>query len=328
MKPRMLRFAPFVALFISGFAFAQNADAPDPVVRVTLDSGDTLRGVFVSRSEEEVVFLHPVLGRVAVPMANVVAMEMLPPDAAAAPVTPAPAGSGDPAEAGGVATPVPDPDKDKPKWTGEFEFGASGSEGNTDRTNIRAGFGAERKEEFEILSLSATYRLGYESGDKNENRLQLSARQEWLIPDSRWSYFVQSSLDVDEFKDYDARLAAAAGFGYRFIETDETTLVGRIGLGGSYEFGGAEEIVPEGLLGVDFRHRLNDRVDFTANATYFPDLSELGEFRLIAESALDVSLQEQGKLMLRLGVRDEYDSHVTNAEKNDFYYFASLVYKF
>lgn len=302
-------------LCAAGAAEAQIQDVEE--VRVTLPNGNVVTGQVVSRTDENITINNETFGQLTIPIVDGVAVETIAgPGAAEQP----------PAE---EESPVEEVDENP--WEIRFELGASGSRGNTDRDNFRSAITLNRDTDEMTTLISADYRWAAEDGSTTENRFYLRGRNEWKVPDSKWSYFAQGDADIDEFKDYDIRVSLFGGAGYRFIDTDEEKFKGRIGLGASRPFGAPQddEWVPEGMLGVDYFLKINDSVTFTALAEYYPNLEDLNEFRARGEAAVEIALDNDKTWFLRLNVEDRYESQVgPGVEKNDFYYGAAILLVF
>jgi putative salt-induced outer membrane protein YdiY len=297
----------------AGAAEAQIQDVEE--VRITLPNGNVVTGQVVTRTDENITINNETFGSLTIPLVEGVTVETI-----------ASAGEQPPAE---EESPVEEAEA-KP-WEIRFQLGASGSRGNTDRDNLRTAVTLNRETDRMISFVSADYRWAAENGDTTENRFFLRGRNEWLIEDSRWSYFVQGDADVDEFKDYDVRVSLFGGAGYRFIDTEEERLTGRIGLGASRPFGASQddEWVPEGLLGVDYFNKINESVTFTALAEFYPDLEDLNEFRARGEAAVEIALDKDNTWFLRLNVENRYESQVgPGTDKNDFFYGAAILLVF
>ncbi|MFG0273429.1 MAG: YdiY family protein [Phycisphaerales bacterium] len=302
-------------LSVAGAASAQVEDIEE--VRVTLPNGNVVTGELVSRTDENITINNETFGRLTIPLAEGVSVETI--SVVSEEEQP-------PAEEEAALEAV-----EENPWEIRFELGASGSRGNTDRDNLRTAITLNRDTEEMATLISADYRWAAEDGGTTENRFYARARNEWKVPDSKWSYFVQGDADVDEFKDYDVRVSLFGGAGYLFIDTEEEKFKGRIGLGASRPFGAPQddEWVPEGLLGIDYFKKLNDSVTFTALAEYYPNLEDLNEFRARGEAALEIALDKDKTWFLRLNVEDRYESQVgPGVDKNDFYYGAAILLVF
>lgn len=216
-------------------------------------------------------------------------------------------------------------------WDGSVAFGLTGNSGNTENLSIRGTIGAKRTTERYETTLGLLYAYASTDSEETENRLRFDARNDWLFGEgSRWRYFISAFAEYDEFQDWDYRLGIFNGVGYDFIKNERTTLTGRAGFGVVKDFGGENDDVRlEGLLGLDWTHQLNDRNKLYASATYYPDFTDMPEFRLEAKAGWEIKLDETNGMFLNLGVEDRYSSNPGgDAESNDFAYFALLGWNF
>ncbi len=311
-------------LSLASIATAQDEAAP-PDTRLILDTGDIIMGKLLSSSDDFVSIDHPILGAITLPMSRVRSLTNISPEQARMyeqePEPPA-AQPEPPAQEKTLDLP------EESHWKLRFEAGLTGAEGNTERADSRLAFTAKRELENEIFNFIAEYYLSFDGGDRTQNKLHARAHQEWLEPETPWTQWIQADIDIDEFKDYNIRYSATAGLGYRFFDTERTTLTGRAGFGFSYEQGGREELIPEGFLGFDLRHIINDHLTWTAFGEYYPEFRNVGEYRARAGTALEIDLMEDNSLFLHLGIEDEYLSVPGDAKNNDIRYFATLVYEF
>jgi len=315
-----------------------------------LSTGDTLVGRFVTCEDTAAVVDHDILGRLALPadaIAEVVAgkpgedlivdIKVSTDEAGAEAAVPEPPAA-------------PAPEEPEPKlWKSQAEFGLNGSEGNSERLSVRLGARSKRSTDRNVLSLEALYTRSDEASDGNdrettENKATGKINNDWLFEDSAWRYFLSGAAEYDEFQDYDARLSASMGPAYAFIDDDDTSLIGRAGIGTSWKVGGEDDDpVFELVFGYDFEHAFTERSKIVSSAKIFPNMSETGEFRTVAQLAYDIKLDAPLALTLRLGVEDRYDSTIEDTfmddgmgglildeefEKNDLDYFATLLWDF
>ncbi len=215
-------------------------------------------------------------------------------------------------------------------WKGSVEAGLTGSGGNTDRISFRTSVNAKRTTERYETSFGAAYQYAKSEGQESANRLELNLRNDWLFKDSKWRFFAQGKYEGDQFQDWDHRLSGFAGVGYEFIKNEKTLLIGRVGFGGSYEIGGEdEEFRPEGLVGVEYARQLTERQRLTAASEYYPDLSDLGEFRWNNRATWEVMVDPETNLFLRLGAEHRHDSQPgTGRKHNDLDYFLTMGWSF
>lgn len=219
-------------------------------------------------------------------------------------------------------------------WEGSVELGITGSAGNSETFNFRTGISLERMRPTMETRVGLLYKYSTDEGVESQNRFEASARNDWLVPDSRWRYFVQGKYEFDEFQSWDSRISGFGGVGYEFIRPEDQpaniSLVGRAGVGGSQTIGGPDEtFTPEGLLGLDFDWIIKDGQKFFVHTELFPSLDEFGDFRWITDVGYEILLSEENNLFLKLGAQDRYDSDPGgSAKRNDIDYYVTLGWKF
>lgn len=215
-------------------------------------------------------------------------------------------------------------------WTGSIDFGINGATGNTETFNGRGALGLNRKTDRLDTKINFMYIYGTDDGEKSESRGELGARNDWLLGESPWFLFALGRLEYDEFKDWDWRLTLAAGVGYKFIRTDSTSLMGRLGPAFTREFGGTDEDWHiEALIGGDFEHKFDERQKIFATADFFLSLDEYPDYRFLVKAGYEFVVDPKTKLTFKVGIEDEYDqSPGPGVRRNDFRYFATLGWVF
>lgn len=219
-------------------------------------------------------------------------------------------------------------------WEGSVELGITGSAGNSETFNFRTGIALERIRPKMETRVGLLYNYSTDDGSETKNRFEASARNDWLMPDSRWRYFVQGKYEFDEFQSWDSRISGFGGVGYEFIRPEDQpanlSLVGRAGLGGAQTIGGPDEsFTPEALLGLDFDWVIKDGQKFFVHTELFPSLDEFGDFRWITDVGYEILLSQENNLFLKLGVQDRYDTNPGGmAKRNDVDYYVTLGWKF
>lgn len=213
-------------------------------------------------------------------------------------------------------------------WEGGAEIGINGTEGNSEALSVRAGYNLKRKTEKYELSSDLTYLKASADGIETQHNSLQNGRYERLFGDHPWTFFIQESLEYDEFKAFDLRLAVNAGIGIRLIETESTKLKARFGAGTSREFGGPnKDWVPEALYGADFERQLTKRQKLTLKTDYFPEWGNLSNYRLVTDFGWEVLLDEEHNLNFKLSVNDRYDSTPNGRKPNDINYALLLLWK-
>lgn len=214
-------------------------------------------------------------------------------------------------------------------WGGGVEFGLNGSQGNVDILKVRAGVDLKYDDPSNVFVLSGLYVFSEQGGSVLEQKGLLTTRDE--IPfDAAWAWFAQGQLEYDQFRAIDFRLAAHNGLAFKAYDDGVVKVKVRGGIGGSREFGGAPgtDWIPEAQAGADYEYLLSNRTRFCLTGDYYPDLRDTSHYRIRARATLDVLIDPELNLVLRLGVQDRYDSRPLGAKNNDLDYFLSILFRF
>ena len=215
-------------------------------------------------------------------------------------------------------------------WDWSANVAMTGASGNTENFGARTALEGQRNTSKYETKLNLSYIYGTSDGTKNTSRGELALRNDWLT-EGKWRYFAQGKYEYDEFQIWNHRISGAGGVGYEFINDDKQTLIGRAGLGFSYEMGGRadEKIIPEGLLGLDWTYKLSDNSTLTASTTYYPSFDDFGEFRWNTSAGLEVVMDSETGMTLNTGFEHRHDSDPGSGFKpNDINYYMGLGWKF
>ena len=217
-------------------------------------------------------------------------------------------------------------------WDWKAFAGITGASGNSENFSARAAIDGERFTSKYETKVGASYIYGSADGNKDTSRGEAYINNDWLLEDSKWRVFAAGKYEYDEFQAWDHRLSASLGLGYELYENEDTTLLlGRVGLGAYYEIGSMadEKLVPEGVLGLELRHKLSENAKLAASSTYYPSLDEFGEFRWVNVAGLEVVMDEDSGLTLNTGFEHRHDSQPgTGRKPNDVIYYMGLGWNF
>jgi uncharacterized protein DUF481 len=93
--------------------------------------------------------------------------------------------------------------------------------------------------------------------------------------------FVSADFATDELQSLDLRCVFGGGIGYHFINTPSTTLDFLAGLNYTHEaYSTFSRNFPAAILGEELTHKLGASTLLTEKFGFFPDLSNLGEYRV------------------------------------------------
>lgn len=314
------------SLVLAPSAMGQAADL------IKLNSGEVLSGKVLSQTDKVVKFQHPVLGVIDLPLNQVTILQNLTAKIAAEEKAKAEeAAKAKTAEAAKTAGVKTDPDSFFEGWKGRIEGGLNGSAGNSESLSLRFVLGLKRTTEEMETQVGSSYFYATDEGNKSKSRAETFARNDWFFKDSPWGLFALGRIEYDEFQSWLWRLSGYAGPSYTVIKDDTTLLRFRVGGGVQRELGrnNRNEFIPEGLFGVDFTHKLNDRTNIFANADYLPSLRDFSQYRIVAKGGLEFIIDPKSGMSLKLGAEDRYNSEPgTDRKKNDVEYFLTVGWDF
>ncbi|MEM7807187.1 MAG: DUF481 domain-containing protein, partial [Planctomycetota bacterium] len=298
---------------------------------IELDSGTRLRGVVVNETEERLVFDADGLGEVTIDPATVA--KRLPDSA---PIRPKPSKADFGPPPGLFGTGI------LRGFNKSVSLGISGREADTSDLNVNASAEADFNGDDRRWVFRSAYFFGTSDGERSQDEAFANLRRDWKLPGRPPFLFAEGRGQYDDFQDWQARLGGFAGVGYAFagpdsaqsggwptIENDQLTLLGRVGAGGSYEFGTVNEFAPEALIAGEVEYKFDDGKSFRIVNTIFPDLDDTGEFRNTTEASLKVVIDHGLGLNLKVGAFNEYLSETEgDTSHNSLSYFLNLVYDF
>ncbi|MEO9969326.1 MAG: DUF481 domain-containing protein [Hyphomonadaceae bacterium] len=165
-------------------------------------------------------------------------------------------------------------------WSGEGNFGAGITTGNTDTVDIAVGLKLSKDFDPWKVSLEGGYDFGEVDGVDNRNRWHIGGQGERTFND-RWYGFVNASYEEDQFSGFDSRLFVGVGAGYHIFK--EKPLTWSVEVAPGYRRSQiADEIIPAlptpiivtpGFTANDFAVRGSSRFayDFNENVTFTND---------------------------------------------------------
>lgn len=316
---------------LSAFVFCLSPLLADelPNLRIQLRNGDSISGRLVSEDSTNLVLKTSWSASLSVPKAEVTKRDVLPDPApavvvvatnapAAAPKPPAPAPAPTPVvaakppppPAAAPAKPAVPPPKPKPKseWALELEVGADMAYSTVDRSLYHGRF--KLAHTYGRLRNSAEYRAAYgeSQGVLSENRMDGSIKTDFDLNQKKVFIYNLAGISYDEVRNIDLRYEVGPGLGYHLIQKPKFTL--DLEGGGTFEHRefanrSADENI---LLRVAERTTWNisSKVSMDQRLEFFPNVDELGEFRIRFEANLRYSFWKN--VYLNLGLTDQWES--------------------
>mgnify|MGYP002624855412 CR=1 FL=1 len=293
--------------------------APAAAEEIVLVSGERLEADVLERGPAGVWLQHGILGRLWVRADQLQSVGGRPLVAPAPPVEAPGTEAAPPADA-----PPPGP------WKFTLEVGASGKSGNSDTSDLHAAIVATQEDAVGRWKAEGIYDYGEADKAKTKERGELRLTRDLKLADSPWFVFATGRVEWDDFQEWDDRVTAGVGAGRTLAEAPDHALRLRVGIQAIRESGSADESWrPEGSLGAEGHWQINAEQRIEGSTTYYPDLEETGERRIESALSWSIKLDNADNLRLKLGIKNEYDSHRTDPfDTNDFQYFAALLYEF
>lgn len=210
-------------------------------------------------------------------------------------------------------------------WSGEAEFGANSSSGNSDNSSAIGKVDVSRGSGMWIHNLIGDVYKADADGVDTADRFSIGYKPKRLIND-RTYLFGLLNYDEDSFANIDSRERAAIGMGHFFINDDQTLLLGEIGIGASsidFTSGGSSDT--DGLLYLHGKYRTN----VMENAQFIADVTvNGGGDNTYTEGNLGFQVGIGGNLALKAtyGLRRNSDIVGSRGEKDDTVTNLTLVY--
>jgi putative salt-induced outer membrane protein YdiY len=294
-----------------------------------LRNGDRVTGEIVSETATEVTLRSGALGKVTIPVGEILKREqVVAKTAAPAPstnvvtVTP-PTGVTNAPSATAKAPVV------KPKhWNSELQFGLNLRYSTRDQQEAlivaKSTYSNGRFREI----LDYNYAYGETEGVLSANRMSGSSKTEWDIKPKVYAFGL-AGAGYDEIRKIDRSFEVNPGVGYQWIKKPELVFKTEVGLGYQDQFfaDGREVNAYSGRLAGIFTWRIWDKLIADGRAEYFPNISAVDEYRLRFESTLRYPLLKN--LSLNLIVLDLYDTQApAKVENNDLQVRSAIGVKF
>jgi putative salt-induced outer membrane protein YdiY len=180
-------------------------------------------------------------------------------------------------------------------WRGYFDANLALTAGNAETKTISNAAGATRETTRDTIKLYFTslFAENATTGDSvvTANAIRGGSRYELNVSDKMFTYgFVD--LEYDEFQSLDLRNVLGGGFGYHAVKNDRMKFDVFGGGAFNQEFfdNDITRRSAELTLGQEFSYTLTDRTSFNERLTFYPNLSQTGEYRLQFDTGLVTDL--------------------------------------
>jgi len=271
---------------------------------IELKNGDKLDVKIIEETDKNLVVEHPQLGRV------IISKEDIKPPAPPEPPNPGLFGT-----------------DFLLGWNRNIGAGISGSDGNSTDMSLNASVNLAREAKTFRGTFASAFFFATNEKETITNEFFANYQHDFLLGESDYFIFIQGRYQYDEFQAWKNRISSSGGLGYQILKREKLSLEAELGFGFSRSWGEENQWRPEGVLGVVFVWKPLEGHEFTADATYYPNFSDLPEFRLLANAAYIVGVTQIEGLSLKFGLKNEYDSDQPDMN-NNLKYYGNLVYDF
>lgn len=307
---------------------------------LTLKNGDRLSGKIVEESDEAVVIETEYAGKLKIARKHIEKVIKTSPAIttakAASTAAPKPIAAAVPAETVVVRKSSSNGFVGKMRsittgWDGTANIGFSYTSGNSNNITMTTGLRASKSRPQDGLTIYVrslwNSNHGSQTNITTQNAFWGGARYDRTI-DRRLFGFVSYDFERDKPKRLRFRSVAGGGLGHRTIKNDRTELelLGGLAWNRTWQTTG-DTNTPEGLAGVTFRHKINDKLRLQNAATFFQNVTDLNEYRAIFDATLSIDVTKKVGFYISVGDRFNSDPFGT-AKKNDFLFTTGMKWNF
>ncbi len=215
-------------------------------------------------------------------------------------------------------------------WSATAEFGLNGQTGNSQRLGFRGRGEVRRETDFDRLSVYMQGEFARQDGVRSENEIMGGSKLEVDVTD-RWYALGKIDLEFDEFENLDLRTRINAGMGYFVIDKEKEHLKVFGSPGYQHESFMDGRTVDQAImeLGWDYLKQFTPWLLFTQNTTFVPSLSDVNDFRVVADTAGEIPITGDKRWKFKIGMQNEYDNQpAPGVEDTDTTYYANLTVSF
>ena len=164
------------------------------------------------------------------------------------------------------------------------------------------------------------------NNESSANKYDIELDYNYMLNQKAYAYFGVNYLK-DQFSDYDYRLNAGPGLGYKLLDNKEQTIDLQGGLDYArdlYSNGIKDEYVAS-RAEINYRYKINDNLKFKQMFNYLVSLENNDKYFMASDTSLSVKMTDN--LSLGVSYRIDYVNETTK-EKSDKKLLTSLIVDF
>lgn len=214
-------------------------------------------------------------------------------------------------------------------WNGSANLGLALARGNSDTTDLNTALNLDRKtpnDEIKAYESSVYATNGLPGGGVTANAILGGARYDHNITEKLFA-FGAGDFTHDELQDLDIREIYTGGLGWHLIDRPNVTtfdvLAGlnytRESYSGTAVRAGASTSrnIPGITVGEDFTHKFGAATTLTENAYFYPDLSDLSQYRFSLDASLVTKINKWFGWQASLSDRYVTNPPIIGTKSND-----------
>lgn len=222
---------------------------------------------------------------------------------------------------------VPKPDG---AWRGSLGASVTSASGNTQSVSaaLNSDVVRQRSDDKLVASLQSLYSRRETAGvsELTAGRFRAVGRYDRDISERAYG-FVGYDVEKNKIADLRWRHSPSVGAGLHLLASDSSTFDLFAGYSHNREelYVGARRSFDELLLGEEFTHKLSGGTSLRQRLTYYPNLSQSGEYRLVFDAGLLMPVIERWNLTINLSARYQSNPPL-DVQKSDTLLFTGLQY--
>ena len=218
-------------------------------------------------------------------------------------------------------------------WKRQLEAGLSGTSGTTDTIAFNVQLNAAVDNERYRSAIGAYHFLTQDTGETTRNETRVFGSYDKRIDGGPWFVFGKAQYDNDALQNWENRASLFGGPGYEFVRNPKYEVLGRFGLGYTYEFGGTyadgyDRSRLEALLGFDAKWIINPTQSLVGSVYYYPTLEDFSYGRAVTTAAYQIDLNATKGIAFKVGIEHTNEFRTAgDDEHNNWKYFTNIVLK-
>lgn len=214
-------------------------------------------------------------------------------------------------------------------WNGSANVGFALARGNSDTTNLNTGLNLDRKtpnDEIKMYESSVYATNGLPGGGVTANAILGGVRYDHNITEKLFA-FGAGDFTHDELQDLDIREIYTGGLGWHLIDKPNVTTFDVLGglnytresySGTAIRTGSStSRNLPGITVGEDFMHKFGAATTLTENAYFYPDLSDLSQYRFSLDASLATKINKWFGWQASLSDRYVTNPPIIGTKSND-----------